>query len=49
MAIGVLESSEGGFNIPLISPKDGQAMTAEAELTGEPWNEGKAYPYSRVR
>jgi len=38
--VGVLESSEDGFNILLTSPKDVPATTAEAELTAEPWNEG---------
>jgi hypothetical protein len=41
MVVGVLELSGGDFNIPLTSPKDVLAMTAEAELTAEPWNGGR--------
>jgi hypothetical protein len=41
MAVGGLESNEGGFNIALTFPKDAPAMTAEAELTAELGNEGK--------
>jgi len=40
-AVGVLESSEGGFNIPRIFPKDVPAMTAGAELIAGPWNGGR--------
>jgi hypothetical protein len=48
MVVGVRESSEGGFNIHLTSPKDVAAMTEEvvltagAELSAEPWIEDRA-------